>query len=88
MMDYRLLDGNRIIISENGKLKSPITSKQVIDKLEKEFDIKLNLRRFELEQTIDSLGTFVTPIVLDFKDSKIKLDKAIIANITIFVTEE
>ena len=65
--------------STNGILKYPIVDKHIVDIIEKEFNIKIDIRKVELVESIKSLGSFTIPI---------SLDKEVTANLVLHVTEE
>ena len=50
-----------------------------MDIIEKEFNIKIDIRKVELVESIKSLGSFTIPI---------SLDKEVTANLVLHVTEE
>lgn len=63
---------------ENGKLFGAVTNKEIAEKLEKDFGIKIDKRKIELSENIKTLGTY-TPTV--------KLHQSVSVNLTVKVTE-
>lgn len=51
-------------VGENGKVFGGISSKDIADKLDKEYKIKIDKKKIELKETIKSLGTNIVDIKL------------------------
>lgn len=51
-------------VGENGKVFGGVSSKDIADKLEKEYKIKIDKKKIELKETIKSLGTNIVDIRL------------------------
>lgn len=64
---------------ENGKLFGSITTKEIADLLESEHGISIDKKKFELEETIKSVGEYY---------AKIKLHPSVNAKLKVIVTEK
>lgn len=64
---------------EDGRLFGTIPSKQIADKLKKQFDIKVDRRKINMENNLSSLG---------FHNVEIKLHTDVTANIRVQVEEQ
>ncbi len=64
---------------ENGKLFGSITTKEIADQLEEKNGISIDKRKFELDETIKSVGEY--PV-------RIKLHPKVVAKIQVIVTEK
>lgn len=51
-------------VGENGKVFGGVSSKDIADKLDKEYKIKIDKKKIELKETIKSLGTSTVDIKL------------------------
>lgn len=51
-------------VGENGKVFGGVSSKDIADKLDKEYKIKIDKKKIELKETIKSLGTTTVDIKL------------------------
>lgn len=51
-------------VGENGKVFGGVSSKDIADKLEKDYKIKIDKKKIELKETIKSLGTFTVDVKL------------------------
>lgn len=66
-------------VGKDGKLFGSVSSKQIIDAISLQLNIKLDKRKLELENPISVLGSYDIPI---------QLHKDIVAKIKLFVVEE
>ena len=66
-------------IGESGKFYGKITTKQIADAIQKQYDITIDKRKIVLEQNITALGTYSIPV---------KLHKDVQAIIELLVVEE
>lgn len=64
---------------ENGKLFGSITTKEISDLLEKEHGISIDKKKYDLEETIKSVGEYYV---------KIKLHPMVNAKLKVIVTEK
>ena len=64
---------------EGGRLFGSITSKQIADEMKKTHKIKVDRRKFEMDDAIRSLGVTKVPI---------KLHQKVTATVTVHVKEE
>ncbi len=64
---------------EGGRLFGSVTSKQIAEELKKQFDIKIDKRKIELEDAIRSLGYTKVPV---------KLHTEVQGTLTVHVKEE
>ena len=75
------LDGVTVTISsksgEKGKLFGSIKSKDIADKIEKDFNLKLDKRKINLNEEIKAFGTYKVEIKL-FKDIKFFINVKIV----------
>lgn len=51
-------------VGENGKVFGGVSSKDIADKLEKDYKIKIDKKKIELKETIKSLGTCIVDVKL------------------------
>ncbi len=64
---------------ENGKLFGSITTKEIAEQLEEKNGISIDKRKFELDETIKSVGEYAV---------RIKLHPKVVAKIQVIVTEK
>jgi len=64
---------------ENGKLFGSITTKEIAEQLETANKISIDKRKFELDETIKSVGEYAV---------KVKLHSKVTAKMTVIVTEK
>ena len=69
----------KVKIGENGKVFGGISSKEIAEKLEKEYGIKIDKKKIELKDTIKTLGITKVPI---------KLYEGVIGNLKVEVLGE
>ena len=66
----------KVKAGENGKVFGGVSSKEITEKLEKEYEIKIDKKKIELKETIKTLG--ITKV-------QIKLFEGIVANLKVEV---
>ena len=66
-------------IGESGKFYGKITTKQIADAIQKQYDLTIDKRKIVLDQNITALGTFTIPV---------KLHKDVHAALELLVVEE
>lgn len=54
----------KVKTGENGKVFGGVSSKEIAEKLEKDYSIKVDKKKIELKETIKTLGTTKVPIKL------------------------
>ncbi len=82
ILEQELLEKTIVIKSktgENGKLFGSITTKEISDLLEEEHGIVIDKKKFELDETIKSVGEYY---------AKIKLHPTVNAKLKVIVTEK
>lgn len=82
ILEQELLEKTIVIKSktgESGKLFGSITTKEISDLLEEEHGISIDKKKFELDETIKSVGQYFV---------KIKLHPSVNAKLKVIVTEK
>lgn len=69
----------KVKVGKEGKLFGSVSSKQVADAISSQLNVKMDKRKFDMDTTITSLGTY---------EIKIQLHKDVTAKIKLFVIEE
>ena len=69
----------KVKVGKEGKLFGSVSSKQVADAVSSQLNVKMDKRKFDMDTTITSLGTY---------EIKIQLHKDVTAKIKLFVIEE
>ena len=69
----------KVKVGKEGKLFGSVSSKQVADAVSSQLNVKIDKRKFDMDTTITSLGTY---------EIKIQLHKDVTAKIKLFVIEE
>ena len=69
----------KVKVGKEGKLFGSVSSKQVADAISNQLNVKMDKRKFDMDTTITSLGTY---------EIKIQLHKDVTAKIKLFVIEE
>lgn len=65
----------KVKTGENGKVFGGVSSKEIAEKLEKDYSIKVDKKKIELKETIKTLGTTKVPIkIYEGVNGNLKID--------------
>ena len=69
----------KVKTGENGRVFGGVSSKEIAEKLEKEYNFKIDKKKIELKETIKTLG---------IKKISVKLYEGVVANVNVEVLGE